>query len=216
MVDIVNPFAGYRVTYGWKKGHYAIDYGMNNGTPFTAPADGTVTNQWFSDAGNRQCLLLADGRKILFAHLDQYLVKNGAKVKQGQVIGTSGNTGSASTGPHMHTFGLNKDGSRWNWVEDAQQPKPAAVDKAPFEVIAEDKENEMKLVNILNDGIYLMVPGKRLVHVKNVSDAELLMRVIDAPLGTYESSKGKDGRERETFNAAQRDRISSYLSGVTP
>jgi len=51
---------------------------------------------------------LKDGTKAYYAHLSTYFVKPGEKVRQGMIIGKSGNTGN-STGPHLH-FGLRKNG----------------------------------------------------------------------------------------------------------
>ena len=116
MVNITNPFSRYRVTGGWRKGHYAIDYGMDVGTPILAPADGTVTElKTWSDAGKRLVLTLDDGRKMYFCHLSSYVAKKGQRVPQGALLAKSGNTGK-TTGPHLHTFGTNKNGTRWNWT----------------------------------------------------------------------------------------------------
>lgn len=49
-----------------------------------------------------------DGYEILYAHLSEVLVEEGEKIRQGQVIARSGNTG-LSTGPHLH-YGIRKDG----------------------------------------------------------------------------------------------------------
>jgi murein DD-endopeptidase MepM/ murein hydrolase activator NlpD len=49
-----------------------------------------------------------DGYETRYGHLDKLLVKRGAKVRQGDLLGLAGSTGR-STGPHLH-FELRKDG----------------------------------------------------------------------------------------------------------
>jgi len=44
---------------------------------------------------------MADGRYVLYAHLDRMAVAAGDRVEGGTRIGDSGNTGN-STGPHLH------------------------------------------------------------------------------------------------------------------
>ena len=75
-----------------------------SGTPYVAPADGVVTlaaSSPFSLEGN---LLMIDhgmGLNSAFLHSLQIFVREGDRVRQGQVIGRIGMTGRA-TGPHLH------------------------------------------------------------------------------------------------------------------
>ena len=94
-------------------GHNGIDYGIPNGTPVKAAADGTVTLVSFENGGygNYVKLTHMDGTKpyyTYYAHLASAAVSAGQKVAVGTIIGYSNNTG-ASTGPHLH-FGLKIDG----------------------------------------------------------------------------------------------------------
>lgn len=50
-----------------------------------------------------------DGFKTLYAHLKKAHVREGAAVKAGQKIASSGNTGK-TTGPHLHFSMLKDDG----------------------------------------------------------------------------------------------------------
>jgi murein DD-endopeptidase MepM/ murein hydrolase activator NlpD len=43
----------------------------------------------------------AEGWSTIYGHLSRYLVDVGDRVKRGQIIGLSGNSGN-STGPHVH------------------------------------------------------------------------------------------------------------------
>lgn len=95
-------------------GHNGVDYGIANGTPVGAAAAGTVAAVSFENGGYGNFVKLShkDGSKTYYtyyAHLASAAVAAGQKVKTGDVIGYSNNTG-ASTGPHLH-FGLKIDGA---------------------------------------------------------------------------------------------------------
>jgi hypothetical protein len=94
-------------------GHNGIDYGVPNGTPVKAAADGTVAVVSFENGGYGNFVKIAhlDGSTTYYtyyAHLASTAVAAGQKVKTGTVVGASNNTG-ASTGPHLH-FGLKIEG----------------------------------------------------------------------------------------------------------
>jgi len=81
--------------------HYGTDFGVPVGTPIVAPEDGVVWQAgWGGDAGNMVAINSGNVQHKLM-HLSQVKVKPGEKVKKGQVVGLSGNTGY-STGPHLH------------------------------------------------------------------------------------------------------------------
>ena len=94
-------------------GHNGVDYGIPNGTPINSAAAGTISQVSFENGGYGNYVKIAHkaGTKnyyTYYAHLASAAVAAGQKVKAGQVIGYSNNTG-ASTGPHLH-FGLKIDG----------------------------------------------------------------------------------------------------------
>ncbi|MEB2334926.1 MAG: peptidoglycan DD-metalloendopeptidase family protein [Anaerolineaceae bacterium] len=94
-------------------GHNGVDYGVPNGTAVVAAAAGAVALVGYENGGygNYVKLSHADGGKTYYtyyAHLASATVMAGQKVKAGEVIARSNNTG-ASTGPHLH-FGLRIDG----------------------------------------------------------------------------------------------------------
>jgi murein DD-endopeptidase MepM/ murein hydrolase activator NlpD len=98
-----NPFTGLR-TY-----HSAIDIVVSLGTKVKATSEGRVADTGYNSVfGNYIILKHANGYQSLYAHLSSILVKEGASVVQGSVIGLSGNTGQ-STGPHLH-FSIFKNG----------------------------------------------------------------------------------------------------------
>jgi len=43
-----------------------------------------------------------DGSQTIYFHLSQVFVGNGQRVKQNEPIGKTGNTGTQTTGPHLH------------------------------------------------------------------------------------------------------------------
>ena len=130
------PLATHTITAGWYysdgKLHRAIDLRAAVGTPVYAAEDGTVdwVQTWDGRStrgdqsyGNLVRIRHADynGGKLqtLYAHLQRVTVKNGQAVREGEVIGYSGNTGN-STGPHLH-FEVRLNGTRCNplnWLDD--------------------------------------------------------------------------------------------------
>ena len=82
--------------------HNGIDLAVPVGTQIKSPMPGIVDAVISSGDGGNQIILKHDnGFKTGYAHLSKQLVKKGDKIKQGDVIGLSGNTGK-STGPHLH------------------------------------------------------------------------------------------------------------------
>jgi murein DD-endopeptidase MepM/ murein hydrolase activator NlpD len=82
--------------------HEGIDIAAQIGTPVVAPADGVVIKAGFEAGyGNMVELSHGYGLKTVFGHNSRLNVKPGQRVKRGDIIAYSGNTGS-STGPHVH------------------------------------------------------------------------------------------------------------------
>ena len=91
--------------------HNGIDWGCPTGTPVQAFADGVVTfADWKGGNGNLLVIEHAHGYTTVYAHLYGFAagIKKGTKVKQGQFVARTGNTG-LSTGPHLH-FGVKLNG----------------------------------------------------------------------------------------------------------
>ena len=82
--------------------HDGLDIAVAEGTEVVAVKSGRVTEVRTSATyGKLLRFETTDGYTILYAHLSEILVKKGEKIKQGQVVAKSGNTG-LSTGPHLH------------------------------------------------------------------------------------------------------------------
>lgn len=89
--------------------HDGLDIAVAEGTDVLAVKSGTVTEVRTSATyGKLLKFETTDGYEVMYAHLSEVLVKKGEKVKQGQVVAKSGNTG-LSTGPHLH-YGIYKEG----------------------------------------------------------------------------------------------------------
>lgn len=82
--------------------HAGVDFAVPIGTPVLAVGDGEVIVSKYSKiAGNYVGIKHNYQCMTRYMHLKKVLVKPGQKVRQGQQIALSGNTGR-STGPHLH------------------------------------------------------------------------------------------------------------------
>lgn len=95
---------GYRTdpVNGGTQFHNGLDLAVPVGTKVVAAKSGKViTSAQDGTNGNYIIIEHADKSRTSFAHLSYRYVKNGDKVRQGQLLGLTGNTGK-STGPHVH------------------------------------------------------------------------------------------------------------------
>ncbi len=95
---------GFRIhpIYGIPKMHNGLDFSATQGTPVYATGDGIVKVAEFgSGFGNNIVINHGYGYETLYGHLVRMKVRQGKRVKRGEVIGWVGSTG-ASTGPHCH------------------------------------------------------------------------------------------------------------------
>lgn len=85
------------------KGHTGIDLNMPEGTAISLPFE-TKVAQFLrqNEMGNTLYLKDTKGNVLVFAHLKDVLVRTNDTVKAGSVFAHSGNTGSKSTGAHLH------------------------------------------------------------------------------------------------------------------
>lgn len=102
----ISSYQGARIhpIYNIKKYHSGLDIAACGGTKIYAVDSGTVTkvgkNMGFG-YGNYVKVDHGDGIETLYAHASKTLVKEGDKVKAGEVIALVGTTGT-STGNHLH------------------------------------------------------------------------------------------------------------------
>lgn len=82
--------------------HRGLDISIPTGTPVYACADGTVEkSQWNGSYGYYIVISHGSGYTTLYAHNSSLVVRQGQRVKRGDLLAYSGSTGN-STGPHLH------------------------------------------------------------------------------------------------------------------
>ena len=89
---------------GYNKMHRGTDFAAPSGTPIMASGSGTITRaRWCGGGGNCVKIKHNSNYETIYAHMKAFAkgIKEGRKVKQGQIIGYVGSTG-LSTGPHLH------------------------------------------------------------------------------------------------------------------
>jgi len=89
---------------GYNKMHKGTDFAAPMNTPIMASGDGVITRaRWCGGGGN--CIKIKHNStyQTVYAHMKNFArgIREGLRVKQGQIIGYVGSTGN-STGPHLH------------------------------------------------------------------------------------------------------------------
>ncbi len=114
---ITGVYGSQRILNGKpRRPHYGIDFHAPEGTPVKAMMDGEITlvedDMYFT--GGTIIFDHGHGISTLYMHMKDIYVKNGQKVKQGEIVGTLGQTGRA-TGPHLDV--------RLNWFNVKLDPQ---------------------------------------------------------------------------------------------
>ena len=89
---------------GYNKMHKGTDFAAPSGTPIMASGAGKVIRaRWCGGGGNCVKIKHNSTYQTVYAHMKSFArgIKEGRRVKQGQIIGYVGSTGM-STGPHLH------------------------------------------------------------------------------------------------------------------
>ena len=113
---ITGVYGSQRILNGKpRRPHYGIDFHAPEGTPVKAMMDGEVTlaeNDMYFTGGT---IIFDHGHGIstLYMHMKDIDVKVGQKIKQGEIVGTLGQSGRA-TGPHLDI--------RLNWFDVKLDP----------------------------------------------------------------------------------------------
>ncbi|EHL7209627.1 M23 family metallopeptidase [Staphylococcus pseudintermedius] len=102
--DIWQRFGSYTGGLNFNGGrHYGIDFGMPIGTPIYAVKGGIADNVW-TDFGGGNSVQIKTGANEWnwYMHLSKQIAKQGQRIKAGQLIGKSGDTGNFVRGAHLH------------------------------------------------------------------------------------------------------------------
>lgn len=94
--------------------HNGVDIAVPIGTTIVSPWSGTVQNVWMDSTyggGLSLAITHPNGYRTGYCHLSSVLVSKGDKVKQGQEVALSGNSGN-TTGPHLHFTVTNPSGKK--------------------------------------------------------------------------------------------------------
>lgn len=103
-IFFILPVNGY-ISRGFDpdRGHFGIDIVAKIGTPVFASAGGFVVfSGYTNDYGHVLILSHSDGYLSFYKHCSVLLKREREFVKQGEMIAQTGNSGLATTGPHLH------------------------------------------------------------------------------------------------------------------
>ncbi|NCN25219.1 peptidase M23 [Candidatus Falkowbacteria bacterium CG10_big_fil_rev_8_21_14_0_10_37_14] len=113
--------ARYIEAFNISTGHRAVDYAAKSGTPIRSVGDGTVIMASRNGSYGNMVKVRHNGTyQTNYGHMSKFAVKQGNKVKQGDIIGYVGSTG-LSTGPHLH-YEMEKNGVKINPLLEIQPP----------------------------------------------------------------------------------------------
>ena len=86
-----------------KEKHFAVDVNVPINTPIKAAADGRVIlTEWSVETGYVVLVEHSNNLLTVYKHNTKLTKSQGDIVKAGEVIAISGNTGTLTTGPHLH------------------------------------------------------------------------------------------------------------------
>lgn len=121
----------YPKSFGTLAGHkhLGVDYRAVTGTPLYAPFGGQITNTLIGVEGGKTIWFKPENDNVImrFMHLLNIGCNKGDWVQEGKFIGLTGNTGSATTGAHLHldiskksvdiyTFANFLDPEKYQWI----------------------------------------------------------------------------------------------------
>jgi murein DD-endopeptidase MepM/ murein hydrolase activator NlpD len=215
-----NPYAGWNIT-GTNDEHHArgslggTDFEARVGTAIVSPGDGVVNlaNNLGKGSGGKMVGVNHGGGIVSEQyHLSSIAVRYGEHVTAGQLLGYSGRSGYGKPNwydPHIHAHIIER-GTRRGWAEwfadNTGSLTPVKLDTQPLE---EDEMAETLEIERIVDGTgkeigqALRVGTRAFVGIATSNDVKILERYIE-------------NSPKAVYLAVERDRINSYLRGVTP
>jgi murein DD-endopeptidase MepM/ murein hydrolase activator NlpD len=169
--------------------HYGVDYPFRIGTPVSVVAKGKVSEAASDSMGGNVIVVWHEQlkKRTLYAHLDTINVKVGDVVDVGNQIGTSGNTGFATTGPHLHFQIMEGEVGAWNdrTIDPNTEVNFLQQIRMPFLAHCTEMIN-IHLKTGLFDEIAIerlktesttkeIIEGKKMVDLKNVNQRQQLI-----------------------------------------
>jgi murein DD-endopeptidase MepM/ murein hydrolase activator NlpD len=103
-LHMVAPLKGIiSAGFSEEKDHFGMDIAAPKNTPIKSVADGyVIIADWTMETGNTIGVQHGDNLITFYKHCASLLKKKGDVVKAGEAIAIIGNTGTQSTGPHLH------------------------------------------------------------------------------------------------------------------
>lgn len=110
-ISFIEPAEGFiSRSFNPERGHNGNDYSMKENSPIFASSGGYIVfADYTTNFGYTIIINHPDNYITKYLHCSSLLKKDGDLVRQGELIALSGNSGTESTGPHLH-FEIWKDG----------------------------------------------------------------------------------------------------------
>lgn len=136
----------------------ATDYGCDIGTPVYAPFSGRLSI-YITDAGGLGVILWGTDAAFYGQHL--WVRMTPGDYSEGDRIALSGNTGSQTTGPHLHCYVIiHATGERLSMEEYLDRASVAGGGARPFPPAPIPLlEDDMMTIHAPNRGIAIIGPG---------------------------------------------------------
>ncbi len=170
--------------------HTGIDYGCPLGTNILASESGVVMFAGLDKTGygNMVTIQHSDDCATLYAHLSLISVVVGQKVRKGEKIGESGNTGY-STGPHLHFEARTKWNDYRSHFDPMKLPLMSVDDSIPNSSENEKEENLIGADELQEGPAKIVAPSGAFCHYDNFT------KKFVVPYGTEVECTGKSQKK---------------------